>query len=158
MVMDLLGRPGHARGERGGEHLRHPGGHLGRHLQRRRIPGPDLGLGLLRAGSISIDTLDNGTIEAGDGEPDMLAYAYVLFDGEGASFPLDGEGGEMIVNYIELGNNFEGRVNLDTFDPSQGAEGNFNACYCEAMSSFDMPGEPLGGGPPPDDGPGPDEG
>ena len=109
-------------------------------------------------GSISIDTLDSGTIEAGDGEPDMLAYAYVLFDGEGASFPLDGEGGEMIVNYIELGNNFEGRVNLDTFDPSQGAEGNFNACYCEAMSSFDMPGEPLGGGPPPDDGPGPDEG
>ena len=93
-------------------------------------------------------TIDIGTIEAGDGEPDMEAYAYVLFDGEGASFPLDGEGGNILVNSIELGDLFQGRVNLDSDDPSQGAEGDFTACYCDAMSSFEMPLEPMTGGPP----------
>ena len=124
-------RPSHARGERGGEHLRHPddisaGTYSGAAFQVLIWTGPT-------ARSISIDTLDSGTIEAGDGEPDMLAYAYVLFDGE-ASFPLDGEGGEVIVNYIELGNYFEGRVNLDTFD--LGAEGNFNACYSDVEPGY----------------------
>ena len=107
--------------------------------------------------TMSVDSLGGGTMEAGDGEPDVTAAAYILWDGEGASLPLDGSGGTVTINEITLGGNLMGRVNVDGPDPAEGAEGDFDACYCEDLMGFSFPMGPLGdpdadGGPPPDGG------
>jgi len=54
-------------------------------------------------GTLSVDSLDGGTIEAGDGEPDVIAAAYIIWDDEGASLPLDGSAGTITINDITLG-------------------------------------------------------
>jgi hypothetical protein len=102
-------------------------------------------------------------------DPDVSASAYVIFEGSGSELPLDGSGGTILVDEFELGGLFTGRVNLDSTDPSEGAEGNFSACYCEDMSDFSLPigdfgtpDDPPPDGPPddppPDDPPEPDGG
>ena len=37
-------------------------------------------------------------------------------------------------------------ANLYGGGPGEGVDGNFDACYCDALSALDMPGEPMGGG------------
>ena len=77
----------------------------------------------------------------------------------GSSLPLDGEGGTVSVIDVRKGGVLEASVNLDFFDPSEGAEGIVKACYCEGLSDFTMPMAPpsADSGPPADAGP-PDEG
>ncbi len=86
--------------------------------------------------------------------PSITASAYYFDTDEGTSWPLDGFTGDFLdptygkieINYIELGSNFEGRATLYGGGPGEGVDGNFNACYCSALSSLDMPGETMGGG------------
>ena len=77
-------------------------------------------------------------------DPNVFAYAYILLDDSGASLPMDGSAGTVWVSEIDPGGNFSGTVNVDDFgDASRGAEGPFNACYCDDLTGFALPLAPF---------------
>jgi hypothetical protein len=89
------------------------------------------------AGSVTLSV-------SSEGDPAVFANAYILLDGVGASLPMDGSGGTVWVSEITPGGSLTGTVNVDDFgDAARGAEGPYNACYCDALSGFTLPLAPF---------------
>ena len=95
----------------------------------------------------------------GDG-PLVRASGYFHNGSEGTSWPLDGftgavgdeTYGSMVVMFIDEGTNFEATVRLYGGGPGEGADGTFNACYCDDLDALVVPSESFDGGGEPADG------
>jgi hypothetical protein len=99
-------------------------------------------------GELDVTSLSIGF--ASDGVVDVLASAYIIIEGSGASYPLQGGDGVVpgTVNVGDISDSgeFNGTVDLNSTDASQGVFGFFSACHCEALDSFEMPSEFAPGG------------
>jgi hypothetical protein len=81
-----------------------------------------------------------GRIDWDSSDPFITASAYVQVDGTGTGRPMTGSASWFDVMGLEPGGILFYMLNIDEADdPSRGAEGSGDACYCTGLEEFTFP-------------------